>query len=87
MAKITITVEAGAQTYVKSRTLSAAHLTRLVSAASEWYADSAAPGLDLATDEGVLEAWVNDVFIHAKRMINTVETNQAAKGITDVDMA
>lgn len=82
MATISIEVVAGAQTFTHTRTVSAAHLTRLVSAYR------ALLNMPSATDEEVVQAWAQGIFsgtvANVKRSEKDVAAASASDAISDI---
>lgn len=88
MAKITLTIDAGAKSYSKSRTVSEDDLQRIIDALRKEYVwmNTRVNASDLETDESVVDAWAKDVFDTVKNRVKAQEADAAIKSIASIDM-
>ena len=81
MATISFEIDAGAQTYTASKTVSGAHLTRLAAAYKVRL------GLDeAATDQEVMDALFDHVFAKFKSDVRQYEESAARDAVADIDL-
>jgi hypothetical protein len=85
MATIAITVTAGA-VVTRSRTISAAHLTRFVASYRTILGQvgDGSGGMRDRTDAEVLTAWADNVFDGARATVRQSETDAVRAAVTDI---
>lgn len=78
MATIKLEIVAGAQTFTRTRTVSAAHLTRFIAASRVYFGMGPS-----TTDAQVAEEWFARIYRDATAITKQVEQSTAVKSAAD----